>query len=101
MTPFVSELTGTALLIILGDGVVANVILHKTKGNSGGLIAITFGWAIAVFVGVYVSASASGAHLNPAVTIALATIGKFEWSLVPVYLAAQLIGAMLGSMIVW
>ncbi len=101
MTPFVSELTGTALLIILGDGVVANVILHKTKGNSGGLIAITFGWAIAVFVGVYVSASASGAHLNPAVTIALATIGKFEWSQVPVYLAAQMLGAMLGALIVW
>ena len=101
MTPFVSELTGTALLIILGDGVVANVILHKTKGNSGGLIAITFGWAIAVFVGVYVSASVSGAHLNPAVTIALATIGKFEWSQVPAYLAAQMLGAMLGALIVW
>ncbi len=101
MTPFVSELTGTALLIILGDGVVANVILHKTKGQNGGLIAITFGWAIAVFVGVYVTAAASGAHLNPAVTIALATIGKFEWALVPTYLAAQLLGAMLGALIMW
>ena len=101
MTPFVSELTGTALLIILGDGVVANVILNRTKGNNGGLISITLGWAIAVFVGVYVTASSSGAHLNPAVTIALASIGKFEWSLVPVYLAAQLFGAMLGAGIVW
>lgn len=101
MTPFVSEFTGTALLIILGDGVVANVILHKTKGHNGGLIAITFGWAIAVFVAVYVTASASGAHLNPAVTIALASIGKFEWALVPTYLAAQLLGAMLGALIVW
>lgn len=101
MTPFISELTGTALLIILGDGVVANVILNKTKGNNGGLIAITFGWAIAVFVGVYATASVSGAHLNPAVTIALATIGKFEWGLVPTYIAAQMIGAMLGALIVW
>ena len=101
MTPFVSELTGTALLIILGDGVVANVILHKTKGQNGGLIAITFGWAIAVFVAVYVTAAASGAHLNPAVTIALASIGKFQWALVPTYLTAQLLGAMLGALIMW
>lgn len=101
MTPFIAELTGTALLIILGDGVVANVILHKTKGNNGGLIAITFGWAIAVFVGVYSTASVSGAHLNPAVTIGLASIGKFSWSLVPTYLAAQLLGAMIGALVVW
>ena len=101
MTPFVAELTGTALLIILGDGVVANVILAKTKGNGGGLIAITFGWAIAVFVAVYATASVSGAHLNPAVTIGLAAIGKFEWALVPMYLAAQLLGAMLGAFFVW
>lgn len=101
MTPFISELTGTAMLIILGDGVVANVILHKTKGNNGGLMAITFGWAIAVFVAVYTTATASGGHLNPAVTIALATIGKFEWALVPTYLLAQMLGAMLGALIVW
>ncbi|MES2003084.1 MAG: MIP/aquaporin family protein [Bacteroidota bacterium] len=101
MTPFVAELTGTALLVTLGDGVVANVILHKTKGNGGGLIAITFGWAIAVFVAVYATASVSGAHLNPAVTIGLAAIGKFEWALVPGYLAAQLLGAMLGAFFVW
>lgn len=101
MSPFVAELTGTALLIILGDGVVANVILHRTKGYNGGLIAITFGWAIAVFVGVYATATASGAHLNPAVTIALAAIGKFKWALVPTYIAAQLLGAMLGALIVW
>ncbi len=101
MTPFIAELTGTAMLIILGDGVVANVILHKTKGNNGGLIAITFGWAMAVFVAVYATASVSGAHLNPAVTIALAVLGKFEWALVPAYLTAQLLGAMLGALIVW
>ncbi|HRI19470.1 MAG TPA: MIP/aquaporin family protein [Panacibacter sp.] len=101
MTPFIGELTGTALLIILGDGVVANVILSKTKGNNGGLIAITFGWSMAVFVGVYVAAAASGAHLNPAVTIALAYAGKFDWGNVPLYIAAQFIGAMLGAFIVW
>lgn len=101
MSPFISELIGTAVLIVLGDGVVANVILNKTKGNNGGLIAITFGWAIAVFTGVFVAAKYSGAHLNPAVTIALAALGKFEWANVPVYIAAQLAGAMLGSFIVW
>lgn len=101
MTPFVSELTGTALLIILGDGVVANAILNKTKGNNGGWIVITFGWAIGVFVGVYVTAASSGAHLNPAVTIALASLGKFAWASVPLYIAAQLLGAMLGSLMVW
>lgn len=101
MTPFIAELMGTAILIILGDGVVANVILQKTKGNNGGLISITFGWAIGVFVAVYATASISGAHLNPAVTIALATIGKFSWALVPAYILAQLLGAMLGALIVW
>lgn len=101
MTPFVAELTGTALLIVLGDGVVANVVLNKTKGNNGGLISITFGWAIAVFVAVYATAAVSGAHLNPAVTVALASIGKFDWALVPSYLLAQLLGAMLGAFLVW
>lgn len=101
MTPFLGEITGTALLIILGDGVVANVILDKTKGNGGGLIAITFGWAVAVFVAVFVSAAASGAHLNPAVTIGLAYAGKFEWALVPYYILAQFIGAMIGAVVVW
>lgn len=101
MSPFIAELIGTAFIIILGDGVVANVILQKTKGNNGGLISITFGWAIGVFVGVYATAAISGAHLNPAVTIALATIGKFSWSLVPSYLLAQLLGAMIGASIVW
>ncbi len=102
MTPFTGELIGTALLIILGDGVVANVILSKTKGYNGGLIAITFGWSMAVFVAVYVTVAAvGGAHLNPAVTIALAYAGKFDWANVPLYLAAQFIGAMLGAFIVW
>ena len=101
MTPFVGELLGSAILLLLGQGVVANVVLPKTKGNGGGLIAITFGWAMAVFVGVFSVSSVSGAHLNPAVTIALAVVGKFEWSLVPTYILAQLLGAMLGSGLAW
>jgi glycerol uptake facilitator protein len=100
MTAFIGELVGTALLIILGDGVVANVVLQKTKGNNSGWIVITIGWAMAVFVGILTSAAASGAHLNPAVTIAMAAIGKFEWALVPTYIAAQLLGAFLGAIIV-
>ncbi|HEX3025269.1 MAG TPA: MIP/aquaporin family protein [Chitinophagaceae bacterium] len=101
MTAFLGELIGTALLIILGDGVVANVVLNKTKGNNSGWIVITFGWAMAVFIGVFSSAAASGAHLNPAVTIAFAAIGKFDWALVPVYIAAQFAGAVVGAIIVW
>lgn len=101
MNVFVAETLGTALLITLGNGVVANVILHKTKGFNGGLIAITFGWAIGVFVGVLTTANVSGAHLNPAVTVGLAVIGRFDWALVPGYMLAQLIGAMTGSFFVW
>jgi len=101
MTPFLGEIIGTALLILLGDGVVANVVLKGTKGNNSGWIVITFGWAMAVFVGVFVSAAASGAHLNPAVTVALAAAGKFEWAQVPVYLLAQMLGACLGAFLVW
>lgn len=101
MSPFLAEITGTALLIILGGGVVANVVLDKTKGNNGGLIAITFGWAVAVFTGVYAAAAASGGHLNPAVTIGLAVEGSFDWALVPSYILAQFTGAMIGAVIVW
>lgn len=101
MNHFLFELLGTAFLILLGDGVVANVVLNKTKGNNGGWIVITFGWAIAVFVGVYVSAAHSGAHLNPAVTLAFAVAGKLSWALVPVYIAAQFTGAMIGALLVW
>lgn len=101
MKPFLGELIGTALLILLGDGVVANVLLKGTKGNNGGWIVITLGWALAVFVGVVVSAAASGAHLNPAVTIAMAIAGKIEWGLLPSYISAQMLGAMLGAFLVW
>ena len=102
MSPFIAEFTGTALLIVLGDGVVANVILDKTKGNNGGLISITFGWTIAVFTGVFTSVTLGGSgHLNPAVTIALAAINKFDSSLIATYLAAQFAGALAGAIIVW
>lgn len=101
MTPFLAEILGTAIVIIIGNGVVANVVLPKTKGNNGGLISIVLGWMIAVFVGVYITAESSGGHLNPAVTIALATAGKFSWSLVPSYILAQMLGAMLGALVVW
>ena len=100
MTPFISELVGTAFLILLGNGVVANVVLNKTKGNNSGWIVITFGWGLAVFVGVYTAAAASGAHLNPAVTIADA-VNTGNWSKVGIYIPAQVLGAMLGSTLVW
>jgi glycerol uptake facilitator protein len=101
MTPFIAELLGTLVMILLGNGVVANVVLKDTKGNGGGWIVITTGWALAVFVGVIISGPVSGAHLNPAVTIGLALIGKFAWADVPAYLVAQLIGAMTGAFLVW
>jgi glycerol uptake facilitator protein len=101
MNPFIGEIIGTMLLIVLGEGVVANVVLNKTKGNNSGLIVITFGWAIGVFVGVFCVGSISGAHLNPAVTIALAIVGKFHWQNVPEYILGQMIGAMIGAAIVW
>lgn len=101
MSAFTGELIGTALLILLGDGVVANVLLKQTKGHAGGCIVITFGWAMAVYVGVLVSAAASGAHLNPAVSVGLAVAGKFDWQLVPTYVAAQMLGSCVGAALVW
>ena len=101
MSPFLAELLGTMLLIILGDGVVANVVLNRTKGQNSGWIVITAGWAFAVTVAVYAVGTFSGAHLNPAVTIGLASIGKFPWASVPTYVAGQMLGASLGATIVW
>lgn len=101
MSIFFSELIGTALLILLGNGVVANVVLNKTKGNSSGWIVITFGWAIAVFVGVFVAAKTSGAHLNPAVSVAFAYLDKISVSSLPLYFAGQILGAITGSFLVW
>jgi glycerol uptake facilitator protein len=98
---FFGELIGTMLLIIFGDGVVANVVLSKTKGQNSGWIVIATGWAFAVAVGVYASWPISGAHINPAVTISLAVIGKFPWAMVVPYIIAQMIGAFLGAVIVW
>ncbi len=88
-------------LIILGDGVVANVVLSKTKGQNAGWIVITAGWAFAVFVGVATVARISGAHINPAVTIALAVVGAFPWGSVAGYIVAQMLGAFLGGVIVY
>src|SRR4029077_19270149 len=85
----------------LGDGVVANVVLNKTKGQNAGWIVITAGWGFGVTVAVYAVGSFSGAHLNPAVTIGLASIGKIAWASVPVYIAGQMVGAFLGATIVW
>lgn len=101
MTPFLGELVGTAILIAFGTGVVANVLLQESKGQNSGWIVITFGWAIAVFAGVYMAAPSSGAHLNPAVTIALALLQKFSWSLVPQYILAQFLGAFIGATLTW
>ncbi|GGW33934.1 MIP/aquaporin family protein [Arenibacter certesii] len=101
MTPFIAEVIGTFFLILLGGGVVANVVLEKTKSNDHGWMVITTAWGLAVFVGVVVAAPYSGAHLNPAVSIGLAVAGKFSWSLVPSYTLAQFLGAMLGAFTVW
>lgn len=101
MSPFLAEIVGTCLLILLGDGVVANVVLNRTKGNGGGWIVITAGWAMGVFVGVLTVGQFSGAHLNPAVTIGLAAAGKFAWEAVPLYIASQMLGAAVGATLVW
>ena len=101
MTPFIAEILGTGILILLGGGNVANDILKKTKGNGGGWISITTAWGLAVFAGVVVAGPYSGAHINPAVSIGLAVAGLFPWAEVPAYIAAQMIGAMLGSFLVY
>lgn len=101
MTPFTAELIGTMFLILLGNGVVANVVLKGTKGYSSGWMVITTGWALAVFAGVVIATPYSGAHLNPAVTLGLAIAGKFAWDQVALFIVAQLLGAMLGALLVW
>jgi glycerol uptake facilitator protein len=101
MNEFTAELIGTMFVILFGNGVVANVVLTGTKGNNGGWIVITTGWALGVFAGVVIAGPYSGAHLNPAVTIGLAIAGKFAWAKAPAFILAQMIGAMLGSLLVW
>lgn len=101
MNPFAAELIGTAVLILLGGGVCANVSLKNTLGNNSGWIVITTGWALAVFAGVVIAGPYSGAHLNPAVTIGLAAAGKFPWSNVGSFILAQFLGAFIGAFCVW
>ncbi|SRR5712692_4813507 len=101
MKPYLAEALGTLILVLLGDGVVANVLLDKSKGQNSGWIVITTGWAVAVAVAVYAVGRISGAHLNPAVTIALSAMGSFPPASVPGYVAAQIVGAFLGAVLVW
>jgi glycerol uptake facilitator protein len=101
MRPFVAEMIGTMLLVILGDGVVANVLLNKSKGQNSGWIVITTGWALGVAVAVYCVGWISGGHINPAVTLGLAAIGQFPWVSVPEYIVGQIIGGFLGGVVVW
>jgi glycerol uptake facilitator protein len=101
MNAYLAEFIGTAILIIFGNGVVANVVLSRTKGSGGGWIVITAGWALGVFVGVFCSQSFSGAHLNPAVTVAMAAAGKLESSRIAGYIIAQLIGGFIGGALVY
>ena len=101
MKPFVAEVIGTMLLVLLGDGVVAACLLKRSKAENGGWIVIATGWAMGVVVAVYAVGRISGAHLNPAITLGLAIIGKFAWREVPAYLAAQFLGAFLGGVLVW
>ena len=101
MTPLIAEFIATFLLLILGNGVVANVLLPKTKGYDSGWLVITTGWGLAVFTGVVVAGPYSGAHLNPAVTLGLAAAGEFPWAEVPGYISAQILGAFLGGTSIW
>ncbi|MGC1516701.1 MAG: MIP/aquaporin family protein [Maribacter sp.] len=101
MNAFIFEFIGTAMLMLIGNGIVANLVLKETKGSDSGWVGICLAWGIAVFIGVFISADVSGAHLNPAVTIGLAMAGKFSWALVPGYFIAQVLGAMIGNLLVW
>lgn len=101
MEVYIAEFFGTALLILLGDGVVAGVLLKDTKSEGSNWWTITVGWGLAVTFGVYLAGMVSGAHINPAVTLGLAVGGEFSWSLVPGYILAQILGAMLGATLVW
>jgi glycerol uptake facilitator len=101
MQTLLAEVVGTLILVLLGDGVVANVVLKGTKGQNSGWVVISLGWAVAVAMAVYAVGRISGAHLNPAVTIGLAAIGSFNWAEVPGYVAAQMLGAFLGAVLVW
>ena len=101
MEIFLAEVLGTGTLILLGDGVVAGVLLNRSKAQNGGWIVITMAWGLAVFCGVLVAGPVSGAHLNPAVTLGLAIVGATPWNQVPVYIAGEMVGAFLGGVLVF
>lgn len=101
MSSFMGELIGTMMLILFGGGVVGGVVLEKSKAQNSGWIVITMGWGFAVAFAVYVVGKYSGAHINPAVTIGLASIGLFSWAQVPMYIVAQMIGAFIGAALVY
>ena len=101
MTIFVAETIGTALLVLLGCGVCANTSLSKSNGKDAGWLTVNVGWGLAVAICVYFTNKASGGHLNPAVTLGMASIGKLAWGKVPIYLGAQFLGALIGSVLVW
>ena len=101
MNIYLAEAVGTMIMMILGDGVVANVLLHKSKGQGSGWMVITTAWGLAVIIAIFCVGRISGAHLNPAVTVSLAAIGSFPWRHVPAYILAQIVGAFLGAVVVW
>lgn len=101
MEMYFAEVVGTMVLVLLGDGVVANVVLNKNKGHAGGWIVITTGWGLAVAFAVYSVGWVSGAHINPAVTVGLASIGQLDWALVPGYIISQIIGGFIGAVLVF
>jgi glycerol uptake facilitator protein len=101
MQVYIAEFIGTMILVLLGDGVVAGVLLRNSKAENSGWIVITLGWGMAVAMAVYAVGAISGAHINPAVTLGLASIGAFEWALVPGYIIAQFLGAFVGAVLVW
>lgn len=101
MNPYLAEFLGTAMLLLLGNGVVCNVVLARTKGHGSGWLVITTGWGLAVYVAVFCMAPHSGAHLNPAVSVGLAAAGEFAWDRVPGFVLAQLAGAFTGACLAW
>ncbi|MEP6920150.1 MAG: MIP/aquaporin family protein [bacterium] len=101
MNVYLAEVVGTMIMMILGDGVVANVLLNKSKGQHGGWMVITTAWGLAVIIAIFCVGRISGAHLNPAVTLSLAAVGSFPWRQVPGYMLAQIFGAFLGAIVVW